>query len=132
MNDVLKQDVSVSKKALWAGWILNILPVLMLVMSAVMKFARPAAVTEGFEKLGWPQRYAVGLGVLELACTVVFLIPRTAVLGAILMTGYLGGATATHVRIGDPWFTPVILGILIWLGIYVREPRLRALAPWRR
>ena len=73
-----------------------------------------------------------GLGILEVACTVIYLIPRTAVLGAILLTGYLGGATATHVRIGEPWFMPVLLGVVVWLGIYLRDPRLRALIPLRR
>ena len=121
-----------SRKALWAGRVISALPVLMLLMSAAMKFAKPAAVVEGFTKLGWPERLALGLGVLELAVTVLYVIPRTAVLGAILVTGYLGGAVATHVRVGDPFIAPVILGVLAWLGLYLRDPRLRALVPLRR
>ena len=100
-------------------------------MSAAMKFAKPAAVIEGFEKLGWPARYAIGLGILEVACTIVYLIPRTAMLGAILVTGYLGGAVATHVRAGEAFYGPAILGVLAWLGLYLRDARVRALIPLR-
>jgi hypothetical protein len=122
----------VSKKVLWISRIASALPVLMLLLSGVMKLARPASLLEGMTKLGWPDSYALGLGILEISCTVVYLIPRTAVLGAILLTGYLGGATATHVRIGDPSFIgPVFLGVLVWLGLYLRETRLRPLVPLR-
>jgi len=126
------QAVPVSKKMLWIGWIVSALPVLLLLFSAVMKFARPAAVVEGFTKFGYPQRLLLVLGIVEITCTAIYLIPRTAMLGAILLTGYLGGATATHVRIGDPAFvTPVICGVLVWLGLLLREPRLRPLLPLR-
>ena len=121
-----------SRKALWAGRVISALPVLMLLMSAAMKFAKPAAVVEGFTKLGWPDRLALPLGVLELVVTVLYVIPRTATLGAILVTGYLGRAVATHVRVGDPFFGPAILGVLAWLGLYLRDPRLRELVPFRR
>ena len=121
----------VSKTAFWAGWIVSILPALMLIMSGVMKLMKPEPVVEGFTKLGWNESLALGLGILELACTVIYLVPQTAVLGAILLTGYLGGATATHVRIGEPFFTPVILGVLVWGGLYLRDRRLRALLPVR-
>ena len=122
----------VSKKMLWAGRIMSALPVLMLLMSAVMKFMKPASVVEGFAHLGFPESLALGLGILEIACTVVYVIPRTAVLGAILLTGYLGGATVTHLRVGDPFFMPVILGMLVWGGLFLRDARLRALIPLRR
>jgi DoxX-like family len=126
------QAAPVSKKRLWAGRVISALPVLVLLLSAVMKFAKPAAVVEGFTHLGWPERYALGLGIVEIGCAVVYLIPRTAVLGAILLTGYLGGATATHVRIGDPMFiSPAILGVLVWGGLFLRDDRLRALIPFR-
>jgi hypothetical protein len=125
------QTATVSKTMLWAGWIISVLPVLMLIFSAVGKLMKPEAVVEGFEHLGWDESFALGLAITELACTAVYLFPRTAVLGAILLTGYLGGATATHVRIGDPFYTPIIVGVLVWLGLYVREGRLRALVPWR-
>ena len=104
----------------------------MLLFSAVMKLAHPPQLDEGFAHLGIPVSQALGLGILELACVLVYLIPRTAVLGAILLTGYLGGAMEAHVRIGEAVFTHVILGILIWGGIFLREPRLRALIPLRR
>jgi hypothetical protein len=121
-----------SKKMLWGGYIASAIPVLMLLFSAIMKLVKPAFLVEGFERLGYSGNAAVGIGILEIGCTIVYLIPRTSVLGAILLTGYLGGATATHVRIGDPsFFTPVILGILVWLGLYLRDNRLRALLPLR-
>ena len=124
--------VPVSKKVLRVSWVVSAVPVLMLLMSAVMKLLKPAAVVEGFTKLGWPDGYAFGLGILELTCTLVYLVPRTSVLGAILLTGFLGGATATHVRVGDPAFiAPALLGVLIWLGLYLREGRLRPLVPLR-
>jgi len=124
----------VSKQALWAGRILGALPLLMLLPSATMKFLKPPEVIEGFVRLGYPESLALGLGILELACTAVYLIPRTSVLGAILLTGYLGGATATHVRVGDPFsmfIIPVILGVLVWGGLFLCDPRLRALIPLR-
>jgi hypothetical protein len=126
------QTHPVSKKALWACYIMGALPVLMLLMSAVMKFIKPPPIVEGFAHLGLPESLALGLGVVELACTVVYVIPQTSVLGAILLTGYLGGATVTHLRVGDPYFMPVILGMLVWGGLFLRDPRLRALIPMRR
>src|SRR5438552_4181375 len=120
------------KKMLWTGYIMSALPVLMLLMSAVMKFAKPVPVVEGFTHLGIPERLASGLGILELVCPVIYVIPRTSILGAILLTGYLGGATCSTLRVGDAFFGPVILGILVWGGLFLREPRLRALIPLRR
>ena len=121
----------VSKKMLWAGRITSTLPVLMLVMSGVMKFVKPAGVVEGFAKLGWLESHTLPLGIVELVCTALYIIPRTSVLGAILLTGYLGGAIATHVRIGDPFIFPIILGVLVWLGLFLRDARLRAILPLR-
>ena len=121
----------VSKKMHWAGRIASALPVLMLLFSGVMKLLKPAAVVTEFGRLGYPESVILGIGILELLCTVVYLIPRTAVLGAILLTGYLGGATATHVRVGDPFIFPVIFGALLWLGLYLRDERLRTLLPLR-
>jgi uncharacterized membrane protein YphA (DoxX/SURF4 family) len=122
---------STSKAMYWAGWVITILPALSLIMSAVFKFMKPTEVIEGFTHLGWPETLALALGIIELTCTVLYLVPTTAVLGAILLTGYLGGAIATHVRIEEGFLPPVIIGVLIWLGIYLREPRLRALLPFR-
>lgn len=124
---------SPSKKALWTGRILSALPALLLLMSGVMKLAKPRFVAEGFNHLGWPENDALGIGLMEIACVVVYVIPRTCVLGAILMTGCLGGAIATHIRIGEFFILPQIAaGILVWLGLYLRDPRLGELAPLRK
>jgi DoxX-like family len=126
------QAVPVSKKMLWAGWIISIVPVLMLSMSAAMKFMMSPDTAKGFADLGWPESYALVLGIVEIGCTVIYVIPRTSVLGAILLTGYFGGAIATHARLGDPMFVvPFILGVLLWLGLFLRDVRLRALLPLR-
>lgn len=121
----------VSKGMLWAGRLASAVPILMLLFSGIMKVPKPVFVVEEFARLGYPENVVLGIGILELACTVVYAIPRTAVLGAILLTGYLGGATATHVRIGDPFYGPVIVGALVWLGLFLRDGRLRALVPLR-
>lgn len=122
-----------SRGRLWTGRILSALPVLMMLMSAVMKFMKPAPVVETFiSKLGYPESTLVPIGVLELACVVLYAIPQTAVLGAVLVTGYLGGAIATHVRVGDPFIPPLVLGVLAWAGLYLRDERLRALLPLRK
>lgn len=125
------QPAPLSKGMIWTGRILSALPVLMLLFSASMKFVMPSDAAKGFEHLGYPVSLALGLGVLELTCTLLYVIPRTSVLGAILLAAYLGGATATHVRVGDPFYMPVLLGVLVWLGLYLRDPRLRALLPLR-
>jgi hypothetical protein len=120
-----------SKKMLWTGYIMSALPVLLLLLSGVMKLVKPEPVVKGFADLQWPESLALSLGILEIACTVVYVIPRTSVLGAILLTGYLGGAVATHVRIFEPFFFPFVLGVLVWGGLYLRDQRLRALIPLR-
>jgi uncharacterized protein YndB with AHSA1/START domain len=122
----------VSTATLWIGRIVSAVPALMLTGSGVVKLVKPDPLVEEFTRLGYPASLALGIGILELFCTALYVLPRTAVLGAILLTGYLGGATATHVRIGDPFFAPVVLGVLLWGGLYLRDPRLRALAPLRR
>ena len=122
---------AVTKKALWTGYLLSAVPVLLFLFSAVMKLIKPAALVEEFERLGLAENLALGLGILELVCTAVYAIPKTSVLGAILLTGYLGGATVTHLRVGDPYFMPVVVGIVLWGGLFLRDPRLRALIPLR-
>jgi hypothetical protein len=117
---------------IWAGGVVSTLPVLMLVFSAAMKFTSSPALAEGFGHLGYDTRLALGLGILELTCTMIYVVPRTSVLGAILLTGYLGGATATHLRVGDPVYAPIILGVLVWGGLFLRDARVRALIPLRR
>jgi len=125
------QTAPVSKKVLWAGRIAIAVPVLMLLFSGGMKLVKPAFVVEEFARLGYAERLALGIGILEVVCAVVYAIPRTSVLGAILLTGYLGGATTTHVRIGDPFFGPIVVGLLVWGGLFLRDDRLRALVPLR-
>jgi len=113
--------------------IISALPALMLLLRGVMKLVKPAPVVQGFAHYGYPESLITVLGILEIACTVVYLIPRTSVLGAILMTAYLGGASASNVRVGDPsYLATVVLGVLVWGGLYFREVRLRALLPLRR
>lgn len=123
--------VSSASKRVWAGRAVSALPVLLLLFSAVMKLVKPAPVLEGFARYGYAEHLILIIGLLEIGCTILYLIPRTAVLGAILLTAYLGGATATNVRVGDPsFFITVALGILAWLGLYLRDERLRALVPF--
>jgi hypothetical protein len=124
--------VPVSKKMLWAGYILSALPVLMLLMSGVMKLIKPAQLVQGFVHDGFPESLITILGIVELACTVLYLIPRTSILGAILLTGYMGGATATVVRVGDAFVAPVLVGVLLWGGLFLRDPKVRAFIPLRR
>jgi hypothetical protein len=119
-------------KTLWAGRIMSALPVLLLLFSAALKLARPASTLQAMARYGYPEHLLVAIGLLELFCTLVYLVPQTSILGAILLTGYLGGATATNVRVGDPaGFLTVLLGILVWGGLYLRDERLRALIPLR-
>jgi DoxX-like family len=128
------QRGDVSKSSLWAGRIIGGLPALFLLVDGVMKLVKPAPVVEATVRLGYPESVILGLGIVLLACTILYLIPSTSVLGAILLTGYLGGAVATHVRVGESLFSiifPIIFGSLIWLGLYLREARLRSLVPLR-
>jgi DoxX-like protein len=120
------------KKMLWISYVLSALPALLLLFSGAMKLIGPPSVVEGFAHLGYDQSVALGIGIVELLCTVLYLIPRTSVLGAILLTGYLGGATATHLRIGEPFYAAVLLGVLVWGGLFLRDERLRVLIPLRK
>ena len=124
------QLVPVSKGSIWTGRVMSALPVLMVLFGSVMKLTRAPGVVEGFNRAGAPERLIIPVGLIELICCVVYLIPRTSVLGAILMTGLLGGATITTLRIGDPTYPlPVVLGMLAWGGLWMRDIRLRALIP---
>ena len=121
-----------SKGALWGGRIMSWLPALFLLVDGVMKLFKPLPVVEATVKLGYPENVILPLGIVLTIATVLYLIPRTAVLGAILLTGYLGGAVATHVRVGEGWFSisfPIIFGILLWGGLYLGDKRLRRLIP---
>ena len=99
---------------------------------AVLAVVKPATITEGMARYGYPERYAHRILIVEMACVALYAIPQTAVLGAILLTGYLGGATATHVRAAEPFIMPVIVGVLVWLGLFFRDARVRTLIPFRR
>jgi hypothetical protein len=124
--------VPVSKAALWSGWVLSVLPSLLLLFSGAMKLLKPEGVVKGFEQMGIPEQLTLVLGILEIGCTLVYLIPRTAVLGAMLLTGYLGGAVATHARQLEIQFLgPLVVGVLVWGGLFLRDPRVRALVPFR-
>ena len=130
------QSVAGSNRAYWAGWVLSGLVIAFLLMDAAMKLMALPVVLEAGAPLGLPGAdMARGLGTVLLVCTVLYMVPQTAVLGAILLTGYLGGAVATHMRVGSPLFTHVLfgvyLGILLWGGLYLRDARLRALIPIR-
>jgi hypothetical protein len=122
-----------SRKQLWTGRILSGLAVLFLLFDAVGKLARPAAVIDGTTQLGWPVSVILPLGIIQLVCLIAYLTPRAAILGAILWTGYLGGAVATHVRIGNPLFShilfPTYVAALLWGGLWLRDRRVRALLP---
>ena len=119
----------------WIGWILSGLAILFLLFDSVIKLVGHPAVTQSFGELGFPVTLALAIGILELVCLVIYLIPQTSVLGAILLTGYLGGAVASQLRIEAPLFSnvlfPVYVGLLIWGGLYLREDRLHALIPLR-
>lgn len=124
-----------SKKMYWVGWVMSVLPIPMLAMSFTFKITKAVPAVEGFSKMGYPAGALVPLGIVEMLCTVLYLVPQTSVLGAILLTGYLGGAVDVHVRNGDPVAqvaTPVILGILVWGGLFLRDSRIRALVPFRK
>lgn len=118
---------------LWVGRVHSAIPVLVMVSTGAFSFTRSPEVLEGMRKFGYQENTIVLVGTLEVLSAVVYAIPQTAVLGAILMTAYLGGAVATHVRIADPgWPMAVIMASLVWAGLWLREPRLRALLPRRK
>jgi hypothetical protein len=126
----------VSRKRNWAGVIVTGLPVLFLLFDSVIKLMQIQPVKDSFAELGYPLSLAPVIGTIELVCLALYLLPRTSVLGAILLTGYLGGAVATHVRVGSPLLShvlfPTYIGLLLWTGLYLRESRLRALVPLRQ
>ncbi len=134
----LVETIAPSKARLWTGRVLTTLTVLFLVMDVAFKFIRPipAQVMQSISQLGLQPASLNVIGVLLLVCTILYLVPRTSVLGAVLLTGYLGGAISLHMRVGNPLFShvlfPVYIGILLWAGLCLREPRLLALLPLRK
>ncbi len=119
-------------KSVWVGRVVSGLVPLMFLMSAAMKIKGGPEVEQGMAHLGIPETMLLPLAVLELTCIAIYLVPATSVLGAILMAGYIGGAMLAHWRVGDPFYLHVGLGLLLWLGVYLREPRLRDLIPLRK
>ena len=124
-----------SKKMLWTGRIMSILVVLFLTFDAIIKVMRIPPALEGTARLGYPLSVVLPLGVVLLTCVVLYVIPSTSFLGAILLTGYLGGAVASNVRVGNPLFgyvlAPIYVAVLMWGGLYLRDDRVRALIPLR-
>jgi len=119
-------------KKLWAGRIISGLMVAFLLFDSSVKLMRLPGAVEATVRLRYPARLLPSLGITELTCVVLYVIPRTSILGAILLTGYLGGATATQVRLEDPWFFfPIVISVLVWGGLYLRDQRLRELVPLR-
>jgi hypothetical protein len=126
-------QTATSTKKNWAGIVISAIPVLLFTMGVVMALTRNPEAVQGFKHSGYPDSAFMPLAIVELACAVLYVIPRTSMLGAIVTTGYLGGAVATHVRLGEVQFiVPIVVGILLWLGLYLREPRLRELVPLRK
>jgi hypothetical protein len=128
---------SVGRAALWSGRVLSAVLVILLLLDATMKLIPLQLVLDGSQEIGWPADIATVrmLGVVLALATLLYAVPRTAVLGAVILTGYMGGAIATHVRVADPLFTHtlfgVYLGVALWAGLWLRDPRLRALMPFR-
>jgi ABC-type transport system involved in cytochrome c biogenesis permease component len=130
------QAASVSSGRVWTGRVIGGLIAAFMLLDAAMKFVKPPQVAEAFVRTGWPLELSVPLGAILLTSLVLYLIPRTAVLGAILLTGYFGGAVATNLRLENPLFShtlfPVYFGLLTWFALWLREPRLCELVPLRK
>jgi hypothetical protein len=131
MNDSAAATASRPRRAIWAGRILSALPIPMLVYGAGAKLGHERDAVVGLRHLGLPDGVIVPIAVLELVCVVLYVSPRTAVLGAILVTGFMGGAVLAHLRVGEPFITPIVVGTLVWVGLFLRDPRIRALLPLR-
>jgi len=132
--DVPVRETRGKRWALWAGWVLSLWPVFVVVSSATWKLTRNHWYVAEFARIGWPESALTLLACLQLGSLILYIIPRTAVLGAVLLTGYLGGAIATYVRMGEayPVLVPLSTSLIAWAGIYLREERLRSLLPIRR
>jgi DoxX-like family len=129
LGTVKERDMN---KVVWVGRVISGLVALPFFLSALMKIQGGPEVAKGIEHLGLPESMRLPLAILELTCVVVYLIPPTAVLGAILLAGYMGGTIVTHWRVGDPFVVNIVIGLLVWLGLYLREDRLKSLIPLRR
>jgi hypothetical protein len=125
------KNPAVSQKVLWAGRVISALPVLLLLGTGLFGLCRPALAAQGLVRYGYLESALLPVSIAEITCTLIYAIPKTSVLGAVLLTAYLGGAVATHVRAGEAFYLPVITGILVWVGLFLRERRLRELFPLR-
>lgn len=123
--------VSTTSKGVWAGRVISWLAAAAFLMSAVGKLVGGEQLTEAMTHLGLPMAMVRPLAFLEITCVIVYLIPKTSILGAILLAGYMGGAICTHWRVGDHFHVQILLGVVVWFGLWLREPRLRALIPFR-
>jgi len=122
----------ISSASLWTSRIFSALVFLFMLFDGGIKVLRMAPAVEGTARLGYPTSLVLPIGLVALVCTFLYAIPRTSILGAVLLTGYLGGATATQVRVQDPWFFfPVAIGVMVWVGPFLMDERLRALIPLR-
>ncbi len=121
-----------SMKMVWVGRILSALPVLLMIGTGLFGLLKPEAIAPQFAHYGYPDGSLARIVIVEIVCAILYAIPRTSALGAILLTAYLGGATATHVRAGEPFFFPIVVGVIVWLGLYLRDGRVRALVPLRK
>jgi DoxX-like protein len=132
MEHDMAQFAGTSNKTVWLGWVLTALAAAMFVLSASMKLSGGPKVVQMFSQLGWQQSALLPLACLELTCVLLYLVPKISILGGIVLTGYLGGAIATHVRLGEPVYLHIVIGLFIWGGLYLREARLRELIPFKK
>lgn len=134
-NPLSAPVATTSRGRLWTGRIVAGIIAAFMLLDAIMKFINPAPVREAFARTGWPVHLSPVLGAILLASTILWLVPRTSILGAILLTGYLGGAVAANVRLEEPLFShtlfPVYFGVLLWGSLWLRDPRIAALIPLR-
>ena len=124
--------MATSRKVVWLSSVLSVVPCLLLAMSSFMKFQGSPEVLKGFAHLGIPASMMKPLAILEIVCVIVYLIPATAVAGAILLTGYMGGAICTHWRVGDPFWVQIVVPIVFWLALWLRDDRLKELLPIKK
>jgi len=131
----MQNGSTTSKAGLWTGWIITILCTLFMLMDAVMKIIKEKHSLDGCAQIGWPVELIQPIGIILLICTILYIVPRTSILGAILLTGYLGGAVSVMARAQayhHPYLFPVIIGVLVWAGLYFRDASLRRMIPIRR
>ncbi len=121
-----------TKIMFWVGWVISALPILMMGAGGLYAYFKPQMMQEGLDHIGYPASVGSALIAVEVTCAILYAIPQTAALGAILLTGYLGGAIACHVRVGQSFTPAALFGVLVWLGLFLRDARVRALIPWRR